>query len=194
MTTGKICSIDGCSKPFMARGWCSAHWTRWKRNGHPLGGGIDRGKTVEFFEEAKKFNGKECMIWPYAKDANGYAQINYGGKVRYVHREVCIFIYGEPEDGVVAAHSCGRGNMGCINPSHLRWATFKENYEDSVLHKTAVRGERVGNSKLKKEDIKKIKQMRKTRTQQNVANVFSVSRTAISDIENGRRWKWATSE
>lgn len=29
----RLCSIDDCGKPFLARGWCSAHWTRWKRYG-----------------------------------------------------------------------------------------------------------------------------------------------------------------
>jgi len=38
----RTCTIDGCQKPVIARGWCTAHWTRWKRHGDPLGGGIDR--------------------------------------------------------------------------------------------------------------------------------------------------------
>ena len=32
MTT---CSIAGCEKPRKARGWCSAHWSRWQRHGDP---------------------------------------------------------------------------------------------------------------------------------------------------------------
>lgn len=30
------CSIDECGKRVLARGWCSAHYTRWQRNGDPL--------------------------------------------------------------------------------------------------------------------------------------------------------------
>lgn len=37
MQATRKCSIDGCEKPFLARGWCSAHWTRWQRTGDPLG-------------------------------------------------------------------------------------------------------------------------------------------------------------
>ncbi len=33
------CSIDGCSRPAVARTWCPAHWQRWKSHGDPLGGG-----------------------------------------------------------------------------------------------------------------------------------------------------------
>lgn len=31
------CSVDGCSKPDRARGWCPAHWRRWRLYGDPLG-------------------------------------------------------------------------------------------------------------------------------------------------------------
>lgn len=30
------CSIEDCGKKVTARGWCSAHYTRWKRHGDPL--------------------------------------------------------------------------------------------------------------------------------------------------------------
>lgn len=30
-----ICSIDGCSKPSQARGWCKTHWAQWRRTGDP---------------------------------------------------------------------------------------------------------------------------------------------------------------
>lgn len=29
------CSVDGCEKPAKTRGWCSAHYERWRRNGVP---------------------------------------------------------------------------------------------------------------------------------------------------------------
>ena len=34
--TNRTCSIDGCSKPEKSRGWCGAHYARWRRNGDPL--------------------------------------------------------------------------------------------------------------------------------------------------------------
>ena len=33
----KECAIGGCSKPAKARGWCGAHWWRWRQHGDPLG-------------------------------------------------------------------------------------------------------------------------------------------------------------
>lgn len=34
-TVTKICSVDGCDSPFLARGWCSKHYTRWIKNSDP---------------------------------------------------------------------------------------------------------------------------------------------------------------
>lgn len=34
--TIKLCSIDGCERKHLARGWCRNHYYGWKRNGDPL--------------------------------------------------------------------------------------------------------------------------------------------------------------
>lgn len=36
------CSVEGCLNPRKSRGWCHAHYLRWRRHGDPLGGGIPR--------------------------------------------------------------------------------------------------------------------------------------------------------
>jgi len=33
----RTCSIDGCGRPMKSRGWCQAHYFRWRRNGDPGG-------------------------------------------------------------------------------------------------------------------------------------------------------------
>lgn len=32
----RVCSIDGCGRTFMARGFCHNHWRQWKKHGDPL--------------------------------------------------------------------------------------------------------------------------------------------------------------
>lgn len=40
------CSIEGCGKPAKNRGWCSAHYTRWRRHGDPLAGAASRKRPI----------------------------------------------------------------------------------------------------------------------------------------------------
>lgn len=51
------------------------------------------------------------------------------------HRLMCVFVNGDcPPDKNEAAHSCG--NRKCVNPAHLRWATYEENGADKIIHGT----------------------------------------------------------
>lgn len=33
----RTCSVDGCARPVKSRGWCQAHYFRWRRKGDPGG-------------------------------------------------------------------------------------------------------------------------------------------------------------
>lgn len=36
MAAKPLCSIEGCDKPAKGRGWCAAHWWRWRNHGDPI--------------------------------------------------------------------------------------------------------------------------------------------------------------
>lgn len=36
------CLIDGCERDAATRGWCNAHYIRWRRSGDPLGPSVER--------------------------------------------------------------------------------------------------------------------------------------------------------
>lgn len=43
-----VCSIEGCERPVVGRGWCNLHWRRWSTHGDPLGGGPSHiGRAVD---------------------------------------------------------------------------------------------------------------------------------------------------
>lgn len=84
-----------------------------------------------------------CIDWPYARDDDGYPRWTHRGQkgTTLVHRWILIRITGRNPKQLDAAHSCGRGSSGCVNPSHLRWASRAENEADKNAHGTRSRGE-----------------------------------------------------
>lgn len=138
------CVISGCdgigsSSRF---GLCCAHAHRKRRYGTPLGG--RRGKRTpngipyQWLLDHVDHEGHDCLIWPFAKRHKGYGGIVMkDGFTRSPHREICILAHGQPPfEDAIAAHSCGNGHNGCVNPKHLSWATTKENAIDRSLHRS----------------------------------------------------------
>src|SRR5262245_57706262 len=121
MTTAKICSIEGCGKPVVGRGWCSKHWQRWKTHGDPL---ITRksanGTHRRFYQETVlPYTGDDCLTWPFHRDKQGYARGSVGlsSDSVLVHRQACIDRNGPPPFlGAEASHECGGGARGCVAP------------------------------------------------------------------------------
>lgn len=193
MATQHICSIDGCGKKHQSRGYCKSHAYRFRTHGNPLVKKQASFEEIDVFynEIAVAFGGDECLIWPFARNPNGYPRVYQNGGKKYAHRVICEKVHGAgPEGKPDVAHSCGNGHLGCVNPKHLRWATKRENTQDTVLHGTKSRGERHGNSKLTESDVREIRLLCETHTQKQVAALFNVGRHAITDIIAGRNWAW----
>jgi hypothetical protein len=173
------------------RGWCSAHYQRWKRHGDPLAGGTLYGEPQAAMAEAIAFVGEDCLIWKFGKSGGGYGQIQVKGKKLYVHRVVCEAANGPPPSpDREAAHSCGNGHLGCCNPAHLRWATQSENMDDRVIHGTSNRGERSRSAKLTEADVLEIRSLRGTVLQRELAARFGVNPRTIGDVLSGKKWAW----
>ena len=185
----KNCDIDGCNRCSCARGWCEAHYRRWLKYGNPLSGQKTmRGDLLKFMNKTLHYVRDDCLIWPYAKNANGYAQIKIKGKNFRVSRLICEKVNGpSPTDKHDAAHSCGNGHLSCINPKHLRWATRKENMRDCIKHGTTNKGTRNGKAKLSVDDIIKIRESISI-SQRTLAKQFGVSQTQISMIRSNKCW------
>jgi HNH endonuclease len=184
------CSVDGCTKAARRRGLCSAHHSRFLRHGSPTGGGTAWGEPRKFLERAFDYFGDECLIWPYGKDGAGYAEINDDGKPTLVHRLVCVAAHGvRPSPQHEVAHSCGRGNQGCISAQHLRWATGVENQADRVAHGTSNRGEGNPQSRLTISDIQEIRRLASEGVKPTeIAARFSVHRSHVDSIVRGAAW------
>ena len=140
MANHRICDVHGCGNIHDANGYCKAHNHRFRRYGDPLGSGrkvAQRGELVSWIAENANHSGDACLKWPFGRrKAKGYGSVTFRGVSTAAHRVMCILAHGEPPTSKhAAAHSCGMGHEGCVNPKHLRWATSKENAADAVMHK-----------------------------------------------------------
>jgi hypothetical protein len=186
-----MCKVKGCNNQATRRGWCNMHYIRWQRHGNPVAGKTFDGAPSKFLcEKVLTYIEKACLIWPFSKNAKGYATIKVDGKTVTVSRIVCEHVYGPaPTSTHQAAHSCKK-NKGCVNKKHLRWATPSENQQDRLLHGTHNRGEHSGKAKLTKRDVMKIRILTGKKSFSEIAKKFDVCAVTIADITYGRTWSW----
>lgn len=187
------CSVDGCAERGGRRGLCVKHYARWKRHGDPLVIAMATpGSRLEWLNQHAMHQSNECLRWPFprsAKDGRGY--IHFRGVGTGAHRAMCFLAHGEPPSPKhEAAHSCGKGHEGCVNPNHLRWATTVENESDKIEHGTRLRGDDIGNSKLTEADIPTIRSLCGAMKQSEIAALYGVAQTTISAIKRRLIWSW----
>jgi DNA invertase Pin-like site-specific DNA recombinase len=101
--------------------------------------------VTEFLHKAAAYAEDMCLFWPFSRAAHGYpgpcASRLHKGKNVAAHVEICEMVNGpKPTPKHEVAHSCGRGNFGCVAGNHLRWATKAENATDAKAHGRATTG------------------------------------------------------
>ncbi|WAJ27560.1 HNH endonuclease [Antarcticirhabdus aurantiaca] len=188
------CSVSGCSRKVKARQLCDAHYKRMKRHGDALAGHASPGVPLRWLiETALTCKHEACLSWPFADAGNGYGRVFIDGKSKYAHRVVCEMAHGSaPSDGMDAAHSCGKGHLGCVNPGHLSWKTRAGNFADKLIHGTDNRGERHLQAKLTEADVLEIRKAAASggQSQREISERYGVSQAAVSDIIRNRSWGW----
>lgn len=185
----KKCSVSVCGNLARTKGMCSSHYMRQSRHGDPLKGGLGNGTLFKWIVANKHYEGDECLSWPFSRNTNGYGYASMDGKLAPASRIMCIVAHGPPpSEGMHAAHSCGKGHEGCVNPKHLRWATPLENAGDRELHGTLSRAEAHPSSKLTKDQILEIRDSPKSKAE--LANHYGVSRVTIWRIKQPGHWVW----
>lgn len=191
MATSRLCSIEDCGKPHAGRGYCWAHYERLMSHGDPLGGGTSKGELLRWIHDvALHHTGNECLIWPYGR-RRGYGKLRVDGKLSDAHRYLCQLAHGDPPTPEhEAAHSCGNGDHGCVNPNHLDWKTRIENMADKLVHGTHTRGERNVQAKISEADAREIIALRGKALQKHIAKRFGISIAYVGKIQRGVSWSW----
>ena len=134
-----------------------------------------------------------CLEWRGARYTNGYGQFSMRRKdlkrKTYSTHRIALLIAGEEiPDGMMICHTCD--NRICVNPEHLYVGTGVDNNRDTVKRERGnrVTGERCSWSKLKDEEVRFIKASA-SRTS-DLAKMFRVHQSLISQIRHGKRWAW----
>jgi hypothetical protein len=190
MAEYRLCSIPDCDKPLNAKGFCQKHYIRFLKHGDPLFTKVTPGGYVQkFFEEVVcLYEGDECLIWPYSRKPNGYASFWHNGRTSLVCRVLCEKVNGAPPPKNHAAHSCGKGHLGCVAKSHLSWKTVKANSKDKLEHGTLKAGQNNGNSRLSEDDVIAILSAEGV-SQSQLAKRYGVTQALVSKIRRREMWK-----
>lgn len=145
--TKRTCSIEGCEKPAIARGWCATDYDRMRRKGFIVPATLP---TVEerFWAKVDK-DGPipeyaphlgNCWIWTAAtvKEYGSFVGEHAPGERGdcRAHRWIYIHVNGpiDPKDDV--DHLCRV--KGCVRPSHLEAVSHRENMLRSPIAQVAI--------------------------------------------------------
>lgn len=188
------CTVEGCSKPLLRYGMCVMHLQRVKVHGTvappPSRQALRAAEVRKWIEDHKDWpDAGECLRWPYSRSSTGYAVFSKGPSS--VSMVMCEARNGpRPTPKHEAAHNCGKGHEGCVNPNHLRWATHAENMHDNATLGTAPSGEGHHNARLTAEQVRAI--FADPRPIVTIAVSLGVAESTIADIKKGRTWRRVT--
>lgn len=149
-----------------------------------------KGKAIAFIRAHVDHTSDSCLTWPMSRLPNGYGVLGWNGEKFYAHRLMCEMANGKPPTPQhEAAHSCGQGHEGCINPRHLSWKTASGNMLDAREHGTHA-GNPYGNrGQLKPEQVLEIRRLRGQKTQAEIAKMFGVKEPTVRDIYRGHTYR-----
>lgn len=191
---GPRCAAAGCERPSQSKGYCTPHYARFKRHGDPEGGISGKGAKLRWLKANKDYGGGDCLKWPFPYGQNGYGTVQIDLVIRSASRVMCELAHGRPDlTSMDAAHSCGNGKHGCLNPRHLRWATRSENHMDAVAHGThpglSLKGERHHNAKLTSDVVMDIRRKAGAGVRQaDLCMAYGLSSSLVSRIVNRHSW------
>ncbi len=147
--------------------------------------------SVEFVEDRScpEPNTGCWLVYPNRHD--GYTVWSFAKNQILAHRASWIAHFGQIPEGLFVCHRCD--TPACVNPGHLFLGTHTDNMDDMVSKgrqpKTRTFGEDNGRSKLNPEQVNKIREMRGSLRQREIAKMFGVTQAMVSKIQLGQFWK-----
>lgn len=192
----QICSIEGCDKKVLARGWCVKHYTRWRSHGDPnaLLQEQRHGMTLRerFLCDVPVADGDGCWEWKGNCDPNGYGRIAVDGTPQLAHRVSWIVLKGPLKANEFVLHRCD--NPPCVKPGHLFLGTQQDNIRDMRRKKRQrygiSRGEKHGCSVLTEAQVREIRAS--SGSSRIVGLKYGVSGRTVREIRTRKSWTHLT--
>lgn len=189
------CSILDCRKPACnGRGWCWAHYTKWRRYGDAgyRSQILSRTDEERFWGFVDRSGGPDaCWPWTGCSGTRNYGSFTANRRSWRPARWLWEHNHGPIPDGLVVRHTCD--NPPCCNPSHHLLGTPADNMADMVARERSLVGTRNHESKLTDEDVRQIKTARQNGVPGiDLAATYRVTPACISHIMNGRSWTHVT--
>lgn len=123
----------------------------------------------------------DCWLWPRGHNGAGYGVT---ADNQLAHRRAYEAYRGEIPEGMLVCHTCD--TRLCVNPFHLFLGTHKDNTKDMIDKGRAANG----SCKITEADVRSIRaKVNGGRSQITVAEEYGLSRSQVSKIVTGLRWK-----
>ena len=193
------CSVTGCQKAAICKGFCSAHYQQ-QRQGKELKPLQQQFHGLSEFDRFMKWVGKQpngCWKWLGSyKNRNDRQETNWhgqwrnsSGNIELTHRAAWRMMVGDIPRSAFVLHRCD--NPLCVNPEHLFLGTQRDNTKDmwdkGRARPGVSKGVAHGGSKLTEEQVLEIRESKESGPA--IAGRLQMSTTTIYDIRNRKIWK-----
>lgn len=182
------CTVETCQRPTIARGYCTTHYSRWRKTGTP--DTPTRQSLAERLWSRVVKTPDGC--WEFTGFRNhargGYGRLKGAGRQTVsAHRLAWTLTYGPIPDGLLVRHRCD--NPPCCNPEHLELGTAAENSADMALRDRRLTGQRNPRARLTAEQAREIREaVQAGQRAADVARQHGVSRSLVSLVVNRKVW------
>lgn len=130
-----------------------------------------------------------CWPWTGERGRRGYGKAKMGLRSFLSAHRVALALSSKrhPPD-MYACHHCD--NPPCCNPAHLYWGTPKDNQQDCANRgrDSNRRGEKARAAKLTEENVRQIRRLYPSRTMEEIAADFGVTKMCISSVVRRKSW------
>jgi hypothetical protein len=189
------CTVDGCERKVLCRGWCKLHYIRWTRHGDPLtvltpiSQPPQRGMPLlDRLWLRTRETDAGCWEWQGSTDGWGYGLIKVRDSRYRTHRAAWIAAHGPIPVGLFVCHRCD--NPPCWRPDHLFLGTPAENAADMRVKLRAATGELHGWAKLTEDQVAEIRERYSAGgvTQSQLATEYGIDSSGVSRIVRRVTW------